>query len=206
MSPTSKDEERPGFDDEDEGQRSRKMVVIAEETQGRGGLSPDADDRDPSYFPSVSDDVALLILARVPRSEYRNLGLLNRGYRSLVRSGELYSVRKSVGIREPTVLMLASGERHWWAYDPSSGSRRNLPILPCDPCFSLFDKESVCAGTHLLVSGKEVDGSVIWRYDLSSDRWFKGPNMVSPRCLFASADCAHIACVAGGVSARGSRF
>ncbi|ONK66165.1 uncharacterized protein A4U43_C06F4800 [Asparagus officinalis] len=93
--------ERSGFDEEDEDRRSGEMTV-AEETQ--------VNDPDSSYFPCLSDEVALSILARVPRSEHRNLGLLNRRYRSLVRSGELYFVRKSIGIRELSVLMLASGE------------------------------------------------------------------------------------------------
>ena len=70
----------------------------------------------------------------------------------------------------------------------------------------MFDKESICAGTHLLVSGKEVEGSVIWRYELVSDQWFKGPHMISPRCLFASANCGSVACVAGGIgSGSGTR-
>ncbi|XP_073013469.1 F-box/kelch-repeat protein At3g27150 [Typha latifolia] len=156
-------------------------------------------DVDNSYLPSLNDEISLLVLARVPRSEYQKLCLVNRRYRSLVRSGELYTIRKEIGIKEPTVLLLASGEPHWWCYHPRSGSRRNLPILPCDPCFQLFDKESLCVGTHLLVSGKEIEGSVIWRYELEADQWFKGPSMLSPRCLFASASCGSVACVAGGI-------
>lgn len=152
-----------------------------------------------SFVPSLNDELALLILARVPRADYQKLCFVNRRYRSLMRSGELYSIRKSIGFMEPSVLMLASGEPHWWSYDPQSGGRQNLPILPCDPCFSSFDKESICAGTHLLVSGKEIEGSVIWRYELVPNQWFKGPLMISPRCLFASANCGSVACVAGGM-------
>lgn len=157
-------------------------------------------DADYSYVPFLSDEIALLILARVPRSEYQRLCYVNRRYQTLVRSGELYSIRKEIGIKEPSILMLASGESNWWCYDPRSRVRRNLPVLPADECFSSFDKESLCAGTHLLVSGKEISGSVIWRYELASDQWFKGPLMINPRCLFASANCGNEACVAGGIA------
>ncbi|KAJ6833309.1 F-box/kelch-repeat protein [Iris pallida] len=152
-----------------------------------------------SFVSSLNDELALLILARIPRSDYQKLCLLNRRYRSLMRSGELYPIRKSIGIKEPSVLILASGEPHWWSYYPRSGARHNLPTLPSDPCFSSFDKESICAGTHLLVSGKEIGGSVIWRYELVLNQWFKGPLMISPRCLFASANCGSVAYVAGGI-------
>ncbi|MQL76218.1 hypothetical protein Taro_008600, partial [Colocasia esculenta] len=159
-------------------------------------------DADYRYLPSVSDELALLILARLPRSVYPRLCLVNWRYHSLVRSDELYAIRREIGVREPSVFMLASGEPHWWSYDPRSGARRNLPILPSDVCFSSFDKETLCIGTHLLVSGKETGGSVIWRYELPLDRWFKGPPMISPRSLFASANCGKVACVAGGIGPK----
>lgn len=187
----SKDEERKDLGD--------KISHFAKKS--RNGVSEDKDmqELDLSYVPSLNDELALSILARVPRSEHQKLCFLNSRYQSLVRKGDLYSIRKSMGIKEPSILMLASGDPHWWSYDPMSRSRCCLPIIPCDPCFSLFDKESLCAGTHLLVSGKEVEGSVIWRYELVSNQWFKGPRMISPRCLFASANCGTVACVAGGV-------
>ena len=228
----SKDGERqgPAADKDGHQKRRRKKIIVSgnssnckeievlaefstcskgarnEFSENKDGNGSNGLELDFSYVPSLNDELALLILARVPRSEYQKLCFVNRRYQSLMRSGELYSFRKAMGIKEPSVLMLASGEFHWWSYDPRSGSRRNLPILPCDSCFSLFDKESICAGTHLLVSGKEVEGSVIWRYELVSDQWFKGPHMISPRCLFASANCGSVACVAGGIgSGSGTR-
>uniref|UniRef100_A0A1D1XSB3 F-box/kelch-repeat protein At3g27150 n=1 Tax=Anthurium amnicola TaxID=1678845 RepID=A0A1D1XSB3_9ARAE len=160
-------------------------------------------DADYSYLPSLSDELALLILARLPRSEYPRLCLVNRRYHALLRSDELYTIRREIGVREPcSVFMLASGEPHWWSYDPRSGARRNLPILPSDVCFSSSDKETLCAGTHLLVSGKETGGAVIWRYELPLDKWFKGPPMISSRSLFASANCGSVAYVAGGIGAN----
>ncbi|XP_057861388.2 F-box/kelch-repeat protein At3g27150 isoform X2 [Cryptomeria japonica] len=58
-------------------------------------------------------------------------------------------------------------------------------------------------GTQLLVLGREIEGLVIWRYDLVTNKWYKGPAMLTPRCLYASASCGNFAFVAGGISATG---
>lgn len=71
-------------------------------------------------------------------------------------------------------------------------------MIPSDYSFEYGDKESFCAGTHLFVSGKEFEGAVVWRYELATNQWFKGPSMITPRCLFASATCDNLAFIAGG--------
>ncbi|RWR74542.1 F-box/kelch-repeat-like protein [Cinnamomum micranthum f. kanehirae] len=159
----------------------------------------ESQDADYSYIPSLSDELVLLILARLPPSLHQTLRLINKHYHALSRSRELYNIRQEVGIREPSVFMLVSGEPCWWALDPLLGSHRNLPELPSDHCFASGDKESLCTGTQLLVSGKEIEGLVIWRYELAANRWFRGPSMIKPRCLFASANCGAVACIAGGI-------
>jgi N-acetylneuraminic acid mutarotase len=45
----------------------------------------------------------------------------------------------------------------------------------------------------------EMDGAVIWRYELTTNEWFKGPSMITPRCRFASASYDTFAYVAGGL-------
>lgn len=160
----------------------------------------DTQDADYSDGPSLSYEVEGLILARVPRSEYWKFCFVNKRYLTLLKSGELFKIRREIGVKESSVFMLASGETSWWAFDRQFESRRRLPILPSDPCFTSADKESVCAGTHLIVSGREFEGVVIWRYELAMNKWFKGPSMLNPRCMFASANCGTFACVAGGIS------
>lgn len=163
---------------------------------------PDAhgpQDADYSYIPPLSDDLALLILARIPPSVHPKLSLVNKRYLALSRSRELYNIRREIGITEPEVFMLVSGELHWWALNPWLGSCTRLPRLPSDDCFASGDKESLCIGSQLLVSGKEVEGLVIWRYELAANQWFSGPSMINPRCLFASANCGAVACIAGGI-------
>lgn len=166
----------------------------------RAGGSSGAEPQDADYsVASLSDELEALILARVPRSEYGKFSFVNKRFFSLVKSGEVYNIRKSIGSTESSVFMLATGETSWWAFDRKFRSCRKLPILPSDSCFKSGDKESLCAGTHLIVSGKEFNGVVIWRYELASNKWFKGPSMISPRCLFASATCGTCAFVAGGI-------
>ncbi|KAJ8648873.1 hypothetical protein MRB53_001896 [Persea americana] len=161
------------------------------------GLGPQ--DADYSYIPPLSDDLALLILARVPPSVHPKLSLVNKRYLALSRSRELYNVRQEIGINEPAVFMLVSGELHWCSLNPRLGICTRLPELPSDACFAFGDKESLCIGSQLLVSGKEIQGLVIWRYELAANKWFKGPSMINPRCLFASANCGAVACIAGGI-------
>ncbi|KAF8390629.1 hypothetical protein HHK36_025156 [Tetracentron sinense] len=164
---------------------------------GSSDLQPQ--DADYSYLPSLLDELALLILARVPRSEYGKLCCVNKRYLALLKSYELSKIRRAIGIEEPSVFMLASGESRWWRFEHHFASFSKLPDLPSDQCFAAGDKESFCAGTHLLVSGKEIEGVVVWRYELDMKKWFKGPSMISPRCLFASVSCGDFACVAGGI-------
>ncbi|KAF5961582.1 hypothetical protein HYC85_002791 [Camellia sinensis] len=164
---------------------------------GTSGTEPQ--DADYSYIPSLDYELESQILARIPRSEYWKLCLVNRRCLTLLKSGELFKIRRELGVRESSVLMAPIGENSWWAYDTEFKTRRKLPNLQTDFCFVSGDKESFCAGTHLLVSGREVDGLVTWRYELAMNRWYKGPSMITPRCLFASATCGTFAFIAGGV-------
>ncbi|KAM0022733.1 putative kelch-type beta propeller [Helianthus debilis subsp. tardiflorus] len=156
-----------------------------------------------SDIPSLNYELENLILARFPRSEYWKLSSVNKRFSRLVKTGELFKIRRDIKFNEPSVFMLASGENCWWAFDQGFGSFRRLPVLPSDICFTSGDKESVCAGTHLLVSGREIEGLTIWRYELAMNKWYKGPSMIYPRCLFASATCGTNAYVAGGIAVAG---
>ncbi|XVE84148.1 hypothetical protein DITRI_Ditri16bG0146600 [Diplodiscus trichospermus] len=157
-------------------------------------------DADYSYVPHLNDDLENLILARFPRLEYWKLYLLNKHFFNLLKSGELFRIRREIGFKESYIFMSPSGGNCWWAFDRLFKSCRKLPELPSsDFCFISGDKESLCAGSHLIVSGRETEGSVVWRFELETSKWFKGPSMISPRCLFASATCGTFAFVAGGI-------
>ncbi|VVA26783.1 PREDICTED: F-box/kelch-repeat [Prunus dulcis] len=150
-------------------------------------------------IPPLIDEVEALILARVPRSKYHNFCSVNKRFLALLKSGELYKIRTELGIKEPSVFVSHYGEDTWWEFDRQFRSCRKLPILPSDTCFTTGDRESLCVGTHLIVSGKEMEGVVVWRYDMEANQWSKGPCMINPRCMFASASCGSYGYVAGGV-------
>ncbi|KAF3779207.1 F-box/kelch-repeat protein [Nymphaea thermarum] len=156
-------------------------------------------DADYSYIPLLSDEVALLILARIPRSEHPKLCCINTRYLTLIESGELSKIRRENRQIEASVIMLASGEHHCWEYSPHFESWRKLPVLPCEPSFYDGDKESFSVGYSLLISGRENGLSSVWRYEFLTNSWHRGPSMITSRCLFASANCGDVAYVAGGL-------
>lgn len=169
-------------------------------------LSSSIKPQDADYFysqlPQLSDELENMITARFPLLEFRKLSLINKKFLALVRNGELLKERRMIGVREASVFMLASGEDNWWAFDQQFTFHKALPVLPCDDSFKHGDKESLCAGTHLLVCGNELDGLVIWTYEVIMNKWFKGTSMIEPRCLFASASSGDFAYVAGGIGSE----
>lgn len=189
---------------------------------GHGKLDLPFDPQDADYYlsPQLSEDLETMILPRIPIEletmilarigilEFRKLCRLNKNFLARIKNGEMLKERKLNGAQEASVFMLATGEHNWWAFDNKFSTRKALPVLPCDDddAFNFSDKESLCAGTHLLVCGIEVDGPVIWTYDLIMNKWFKGSPMHEARCLFASASCGDFAYVAGGISLKGNRI
>ncbi|XP_057996705.1 F-box/kelch-repeat protein At3g27150-like isoform X2 [Hevea brasiliensis] len=181
-----------------------RYVFSSSEDRVGGYSSVEPQDADYSEVPRLSDEIENQILARVPRSEYWKFPLLNKRIFSLMKSGELFKIRRELGVRESSVFIFTTGDSGWWAFDRQFSSCRKLPDLPADSCFSSGDRESVCAGTHLIISGREIEGVVVWRYELETNSWRKGPSMIKPRCLFASASCGPFAFVAGGVTEAGA--
>ncbi|CAH8266892.1 unnamed protein product [Arabidopsis lyrata] len=154
--------------------------------------------------PQLVYELEVEILARVPRFEYWKLKLLNKGFSSLLKSDEIFKVRRERGVVEPSVFMLSSGDTRWTMFDKGFENFQKLPELPSDICFLHGDKESLCAGTHLIVTGKEEKSIALWRYELETSKWFKGPAMITPRILFASATCGTVVFVAGGLKIEGN--
>lgn len=130
-----------------------RRVYFGPTSSSSGQQPQDADYS--SKVPQLIDEVEALIFARVPRSEYGKFSLVNKRFLSLLKSGEIYKIRRVNGIKEPTVFMLAAGQ-NWWAFDCQSKSLRGLPDLPGDYAFHHADKETLCVGTQLLVAGKDL--------------------------------------------------
>ncbi|KAJ1397036.1 Kelch-type beta propeller [Sesbania bispinosa] len=180
---------------------SEKMRILELSLTSDNDSSSGEQPQDADYgVPCLSDELEAMILARFPISKHWKICCLNKRFLTLLKSGEIYKIRRVIGLKEPSVFMLASGETNWCVFDRHFRSCKKLPIIPSDYKFKCGDKESFSAGTHLFVSGNEmIDGAVVWRYELATNEWFKGPSMISSRCLFASASCGTFAFVAGGL-------
>ncbi|XP_061346634.1 F-box/kelch-repeat protein SKIP11-like [Gastrolobium bilobum] len=147
-------------------------------------------------------DISINCLLRCSRSDYGSIAALNRSFRDLIRSGELYRIRRQMGIVEHWVYF-SCNVQEWEAFDPNRGRWMHLPAMPPNHCFMCSDKESLAVGTELLVFGKEIKAHVIYRYSILTNVWTFGTQMNFPRCLFASASIGHIAILAGGCDPRG---
>ncbi|PKA66624.1 F-box/kelch-repeat protein SKIP11 [Apostasia shenzhenica] len=151
----------------------------------------------------IGRDNSISCLIRCSRSDYGALASVNRGFRSLIRSGEVYRLRRMNGITENWVYF-SCNVNEWEAFDPYRARWINLPKMPHNECFMCSDKESLAVGTDLLVFGKEVTAHIVLRYSILTNSWSPGVGMNSPRCLFGSASLGEKAIVAGGTDAYGA--
>ncbi|KAK9277282.1 hypothetical protein L1049_006822 [Liquidambar formosana] len=169
------------------------------DSQRHGGDSSDSD----SLIHPIGRDMSINCLIRCSRSDYGSLASLNRSFRSLIRNGELYKLRRKGGVIEHWVYF-SCHLLEWEAFDPMRRRWMRLPRMTSNECFMCSDKESLAVGTELLVFGKEVMSHVIYRYSILTNSWSSGMSMNSPRCLFGSASLGEIAILAGGCDSQGN--
>ncbi|CAI9096632.1 OLC1v1032823C1 [Oldenlandia corymbosa var. corymbosa] len=156
-----------------------------------------------SLISAIGRDNSISCLIHCSRSDYGAIASLNRSFRSLIRSGELYRLRRQNGVVEHWVYFSCQ-LLEWEAFDPSRRRWMHLPTMNPNECFVFSDKESLAVGTELLVFGKEVMAHVIYRYSLLTNNWTSGMSMHAPRCLFGSASLGEIAILAGGCDSQGT--
>ncbi|PIA27890.1 hypothetical protein AQUCO_07400017v1 [Aquilegia coerulea] len=166
--------------------------------QGNDGDQSDTS----SLIQSLGRDISINCLLRCSRSDYNSIASLNQSFRNLVRNGELYRLRRQMGVIEHWVYF-SCDVTEWEAFDPIRRRWMHLPRMPSNECFRCSDKESVAVGTELLVFGKEIISHVIWKYSILTNSWSSGMEMNAPRCLFGSASLGEIAILAGGCDCHG---
>lgn len=152
---------------------------------------------------AIGRDNTISCLMRCSRSDYGTLASLNSGFRSLIRSGELYRLRRMNSITEHWIYF-SCNVNEWEAYDPYFARWITLPKMPPNECFMCSDKESLAVGTELLVFGKEEISHIVLKYSILTNSWSPGVRLNSPRCLFGSASFGEKAIVAGGTDAHGA--
>ncbi|XP_004508258.2 F-box/kelch-repeat protein SKIP11-like [Cicer arietinum] len=158
-----------------------------------------------SLIHQLGRDITINCLLRLSRSDYGSIAALNHHFRSLIRTGELYQLRRKMDIIEHWVYF-SCDPLQWEAFDPNRGRWMHLPRMNSNELFMLSDKESLAVGTNLLVFGTEIMTPTIYKYSLLTNEWTKGMKMNISRCLFGSASIGEIAILAGGCDLQGNIF
>ncbi|EOA40529.1 hypothetical protein CARUB_v10009257mg [Capsella rubella] len=176
----------------------KKMYKLTDSSQAGDNGSSDSG----TLIPGMNKDDSISCLIRCSRADYCSIASVNRSLRALIRSGEIYRLRRLQGTLEHWVYF-SCHLNEWEAFDPRSKRWMHLPSMPQNECFRYADKESLAVGTDLLVFGWEVSSYVIYRYSLLTNSWSTGKSMNMPRCLFGSASYGEIAVLAGGCDSSG---
>ncbi|XP_027124798.2 F-box/kelch-repeat protein SKIP11-like [Coffea eugenioides] len=151
----------------------------------------------------LGQDLSINCLLRCSRADYGTIASLNQSFRSLIRRGDLYKLRRQLGIVEHWVYVSCS-LLEWEAFDPLRRRWMSLPKMISNECFLFSDKESLAVGTELLVFGKEIESQVIYKYSILTNAWSFGVRTNIPRWLFGSASLGEIAIVACGCDSKGN--
>ncbi|XWS64276.1 hypothetical protein CRYUN_Cryun06bG0172500 [Craigia yunnanensis] len=190
------DDNNNGFSDYPEEEEEEEVYGYRRHA---GDSSSDLD----ALIQPIGRDNSISCLIRCSRSDYGSIASLNSSFCSLIRSGEIYKLRRQNGVVEHWVYF-SCHLLQWVAFDPIRLRWMHLPRMPPTECFPFSDKESLAVGTELLVFGKEVTSQVIYRYSILTNSWTSGTSMNAPRCLFGSASLGEIAILAGGCDSEGN--
>ncbi|CAN7136385.1 unnamed protein product, partial [Brassica rapa subsp. narinosa] len=113
--------------------------------------------------------------------------------------GEITKIFQNLAVK-PYVILHSRAGSNWEMFGKDFKTFRRLPKVPSsDYCFFHSGKETICVGTHLIVIGREIEGIVVFRYELENHKWFKGPSMITPRVMYGSARHGKTAFFAGGI-------
>lgn len=175
---------------QEEGRVCRAFLCEESDNQRHAGDSSHSN----SLINTIGRDMSINCLIRCTRSDYGSIASLNRSFRSLINTGELYKMRRQNGIIEHWIYF-SCNLLEWEAFDPVQGRWMHLPRMISNELFIFSDKESLAVGTELLV----FTTYMIYRYSILTNSWSsEGGGMNAPRCLFGSASLGAIAIVAGG--------
>ncbi|KAK9675829.1 hypothetical protein RND81_11G034400 [Saponaria officinalis] len=151
----------------------------------------------------IGHDMTINCLLHCSRANYGSIASLNRSFLSLIKSGEMYRIRRQNNVIEHWVYF-SCRLLEWVAFDPATQRWMQLPRMNCNECFTCSDKESLAVGTELLVFGKDLMSHVIYKYSILTNSWSSGMSMNFPRCLFGSASLGEVAILAGGCDSQGN--
>ncbi|KAJ7571435.1 hypothetical protein O6H91_01G163100 [Diphasiastrum complanatum] len=143
-------------------------------------------------IPGLSDDVAMLCLARLPRTCLLSLRLVSKRWRSILEHPLLQDIRRVFGVTEEWLYVETwnpnSKRVSWYAFDSQEKKWRPLPPIPKRRGLSaeVFGRVSaVSKGNLYVVGGKAgISGPTLrnlYIYSPISNRWMKGRSMINTR-------------------------
>uniref|UniRef100_A0A251UXC8 Putative galactose oxidase, beta-propeller n=1 Tax=Helianthus annuus TaxID=4232 RepID=A0A251UXC8_HELAN len=160
----------------------------------------------------IGRDLTMKSLMSLPRYNYACIASLNRSFRELIRSGELYRLRSTHQVIKHWVYFSCDPLK-WEAFDPVNEKWMNLPMMDTDLGFQFSDKESMAVGTYLLVIGNDMLGpggvdrngkimDAVESYDSETRTWKTLPSMIKPRKLSSGVFMDGKFYVIGGISSN----
>ncbi|KAH0875302.1 hypothetical protein HID58_072664 [Brassica napus] len=147
---------------------------------------------DDPLIPGLSDDVAKMCLALVPRASFPSMGRVCKKWRYVVKSKEFITVRRLAGMLEEWLYVLttkAGGkESHWEVMDCQGHKLSSLPPIP-GPAKTGFkvvvvDGKLLVVAGCALINGHGVDGESLSSaevYDPETGVWTFIESLRRPR-------------------------
>lgn len=170
-----------------------------------------SDDQYVPILPGLPDDVAKLCLALVPRTDLPALGAVSKRWRSFIRSKELITIRKQLGLLEEWLYMLTiddeGKESHWEVSDCFGNKHGDLPPMPCG--LKVGFGVVVLNGKLLVMAGCTVsEGTAsatadVYQYDSCLNSWSQLASMNVARYDFACAEVNGKVYAVGGYGENG---
>ena len=135
--------------------------------------------RDVPLIPGLSDDVAKMCLALVPRASFPSMGRVCKKWRYVVKSKEFITVRRLAGMLEEWLYVLTTkaggNESHWEVMDCQGHKLSSLPPMP-GPAKTGFkvvvvDGKLLVVAGCALINGSLVASSDVYQFDTCLNRF-----------------------------------
>ncbi|KAE8720657.1 F-box/kelch-repeat protein [Hibiscus syriacus] len=188
------------------------------EEDGHSRHAGDSSSGSDALIQSIGRDNSISCLIKCSRSDYGSIAMLNWSFRSLIRSGEIYKLRRQNGVVEHWVYF-SCHLLQWEAFDPIRHRWMHLPRMPPNECFTFSDKESLAVGTELLVFGRSLGEIAILAggcdsqgkilscaemYNSETQKWETLPSMNKPRKMCSGVFMDKKFYVIGGIGGVGN--
>ncbi|GLT70839.1 hypothetical protein SLA2020_428950 [Shorea laevis] len=140
----------------------------------------------PDLIPSLCHDVALDVLARIPRCHHPTLSLVSEQMSSAVSDPLLYAARSLLHCTEHflylSIRLHGSPSLHFYTLDqnPTKNPKNTLIPLPPIPSLSLVSSAVATVDQTIYVIGgsiKDVPSSCVWSLDCRTHKWEPAPSM-----------------------------